>query len=465
MIETILSNFHLEKILWIVKKRLALMLIIGAMCGAAGGAFAMLTNENTYTASVSFFVYSNPDYVSDTSVNMSGQELALAKSLVQSYTLVLKSDTVMNAVIEQLDLPYAPKQLAASINYQMVEDTSVFYITVSNSDPYRAMEIANTLAEVAPQEISRIVKSGGIEVIDYATLPTMPMQSASITTFALLGFVGGFGMTAVAVLFIGLMDTTVRRKYELRLNFDIPIIGEIPLIAAADKKQTVEKVLNDDSPFAVKESYSSLRSNLMFTAKGEKCPVYAITSAEPDEGKTLNSINIAQSLSQVGKRVLLIDADMRNSSVSDEMDLNGGIGLSQFLAGMEDEPNYLKINKNFIVLPAGRIPPNPAELLVSERMKELIEFAKKTFDCVIIDLPPVGLVSDALNVCDQVVGYLLVVRAGESKIVKEKNAIRSLENVGATICGFIFNGINVKSADYAYRRSEYKYHYGEKKKD
>lgn len=463
MIETILNNFNIERLLWILKKRLALMIIIGAIGGSVAGFYAIQTNETTYSANVSFYVYSNPDYAYDSSINISSQDFSLAKMLVESYTLVLHSDTVLDKVIETLGLSYTPAQLTTMIDANMIENTAVFYVTVYHSDPYMAMEIANALAEVAPSEIARIVKSGGIEVIDYAKLPTVPYSSTNFMKFVVIGFIGGFGLSAVIFFFFGLIDTTVRRRYELKDVFSIPILGEIPQMMSPSKKIMINKILSDESPFAIKESYSSLRANILFTGKGEKCPVYAITSAEENEGKSLNSINIAIALSQLGKKVLLIDGDMRNSTIGKQLKLNQKQGLSQYLAGIIQKPELVSHGENLSVLLSGTLPPNPAELIGGNRFSELLDQMKQEFDYIIIDLPPVGIVADARLIAEDVTGYFMVVRSGISKMNKEKRAVLYLEQVGAEIAGFIYNGVNPKSSDYTYKKYDYEYQYGDKK--
>ena len=120
-------------------------------------------------------------------------------------------------------------------------------------------------------------------------------------------------------------------------------------------------VLGENSSFAVKESYNTIRANLLFTGKGERCPVYAVTSADKDEGKTLNSVNIANSYAQLGKKVLLIDGDMRNMSVASLLKLRGRLGLSQYLAGLRETPQIVEYRQNLDVLVGGenhRILPN-----------------------------------------------------------------------------------------------------------
>ena len=337
MLETIISNFHIEKIMYIIRKRIALILCFVAIGGMAGGAYAYKTNETYYRAAVSFYVYSNPEYKYETSVNISSTEFALAKNLVQSYTMVLRSNTVMQKVLEATEIPYTASQLAGSVTSSGVDGTSIFYVYVYDSNPYYAMELANAIADIAPSEIARIVKSGGIEVVDYATLPVAPYSSTNMAKFVILGAAAGGVVVAAIALFFGLLDTTIRKKYELRLTFNIPILGEVPFIYPANRKSKANVILDEESPFAMKESYSALCTNMLFTACGDACPVYVVTSSEQDEGKSLTSINISKGFSNLGKRVLLIDADMRNSTLARVLSLKKEGGLSEYLAGINAE--------------------------------------------------------------------------------------------------------------------------------
>ena len=416
MLETILNNFHLEKILWILQKRIAYIMILGVLGGMAGGAYAYLTNSTLYRAEVSFYVYSDPDYVYDSSVNISNSEFTQAKNLVQSYILILKSNTILQKVLEEAGLDYGTEALSGRIGTSVVENTAVFYVYTYDSDPYRAMELAN---------------------------------------YALVGFAGCFGASFVLFLLAGLMDTTIRRRYELKLAFRIPVLGDIPQIQAPDRKSKPVLVLGENSSFAVRESYNTIRANLLFTGKGERCPVYAVTSADKDEGKTLNSVNIAISYAQLGKKVLLIDGDMRNMSVASLLKLRGRLGLSQYLAGLRETPQIVEYRQNLDVLVGGENPPNPSELLGGERMKELLTTLRSRYDCIIIDLPPVGIVTDALLLSYEVTAYLLVVRAGVSHMSREKSAVTLLEQVDADICGILFNGLPPKSKDCNYRLQQY----------
>ena len=133
------------------------------------------------------------------------------------------------------------------------------------------------------------------------------------------------------------------------------------------------KLLKTNSPFAVKEAYNAIRTNLLFTQQGEKCPVFVVTSPTANNGKTINSANMAISFAQMGKRTLIIDSDMRNPSLHKLFSLNSKNGLSEILAGLTDNITVSKTDiENLSVITAGKIPPNPAELLASPRFSRVL---------------------------------------------------------------------------------------------
>ena len=454
MFETILSNFHLEKILWILKVKSKYIIFVTLLFALAAGAYADYSRTSTYVAQISFYVYSNPDYITDSTVNINSYEVSQAKSLLSSYMQILRSKTFLTKVQEETGLPYTVSYIRSCISASTVDNTPVFIVSVFHPDPVSAMNIANAIGSLAPAEITRIVKSGGIEILDKAELPIVPYQSTSVMKQAIIGGLVGFGLATFLFLLRGLLDTTVRKKYEIKERFTIPILGDIPRLPTATKRKPFNKILNQESPFALRESYNNIRANLLFTGRGEKCPIYAITSADTAEGKTLNNINVAVSYMHLEKKVLVIDADMRKGSLSILLNMKEEEGLSEYLAQVVEVPNINKTLDNLSVIASGYIPPNPAELLSSDRWSELLEFCKTEYDAIFIDLPPVGIVSDALLLAKDVTAYILIVREKVTKFDREQMIVGQLEALGANICGFIYNGVSMKSEDYTYK------HYG-----
>lgn len=450
MFETILTNFHLEKIFWILKVKLKYIILATIVAALAAGLYASYTRSSTYMAQISFYVYSNPAHITDPNVNINSSDFTQARNLVTSYMQILKSRTFLNKLIKETGLAHSADYIKGSISASSVENTAVFIVSVQNPNPVNAMNIANAIGDLAPDEITRIVKSGGIEVIDRAELPTYPYQSTSVLKMSALGGIGGFTLTAFLFLLRGLLDTTIRKEDELRDMFTIPILGEVPLLIPESRRMKINKILNVDSPFALRESYNNIRTNLRFTGRLEKCPVYAITSSDVAEGKTLNTINLAISFTQIGKKVLVIDADMRKRSISTTLDIEMIDGLSEYLAGFVDTPFITEYITNLSVLSSGEIPPNPSELLSNNRWHELLENCKKEYDVIFIDLPPAGVVTDALLLTKDVTAYILIVREKVTKYDRGQMMVRRLEALGANICGFVYNGISMKSQDYIY---------------
>lgn len=223
-----------------------------------------------------------------------------------------------------------------------------------------------------------------------------------------------------------------------------------------------KKMLGTDSPFVVKEAYNALRTNLIFTEKGEKCPVFVVTSPDANNGKTINTVNLAISFAQMGKRTLIIDSDMRNPTVHRMFSIPVKNGLSEILAGMTDNITVSKTEvENLSILTSGKIPPNPAELLSSPRMDKLLDFVKLHYDCVFIDTPPINIVTDATSFAAVATGYALVVKAGQTDIPDVKAALAPLQHVGANIVGFILNDVSSEKRKYAsyYKRYSYNYSY------
>lgn len=232
-------------------------------------------------------------------------------------------------------------------------------------------------------------------------------------------------------------------------------------------KSDPKKILCSNSSFSVKEAYNSIRTNLLFLQQGEKCPVFVITSPTANNGKTINTINLAVSFAQMGKKTLLIDSDMRNPTMHKMFSIPVKNGLSEILAGLTDNISVSKTGiENLSVLTAGKIPPNPAELLSSERMDKLLDFVREHYDCVFIDTPPINIVTDSTLFAPKVTGYILIVKTDTTNIHDVKTTVSNLEQINANILGFILNDVYSDRKKYYsyYRKYSYNYSYGGRNK-
>ncbi len=214
-------------------------------------------------------------------------------------------------------------------------------------------------------------------------------------------------------------------------------------------------ITNPKSPIA--EAYRTLRTNIQFSNVDENLKVLCVTSSGPSEGKTTTSCNLAETFAQSGKRVLLIDGDLRKPRVHKVFRLSGTKGVTNLLAGQMklEEVTHL-VGSDLTVIPCGPIPPNPSELLASKRMKELLDELKKHYDVIIIDASPVGVVTDSAILSTIVDGTVLVVASGKTEIENGKRAKQLLENVNARIIGVVMTMIPVtKNSYYGYQYYSY----------
>ena len=193
-----------------------------------------------------------------------------------------------------------------------------------------------------------------------------------------------------------------------------------------------------------------LSNGLRTTPK--KCPVFAVTGADYDEGKTTNSINVAVVFAMMGKKTLLIDGDLRNGDIAEKFSLDPKSGLSEYLAGIQKELTIRKnVRKNLDIITTGVIPPNPTDLLISDKWKDTISRLKQEYDMIIIDTPSIGVVADGVEVVNVATAFIVVIREFVTRFEREELIIRRLDGVGANVCGFIYNGMNVRSVDYNHK--------------
>lgn len=232
--------------------------------------------------------------------------------------------------------------------------------------------------------------------------------------------------------------------------------------SAGYTKNDAKKILCQDSSFTVKEAYNSIRTNLLFLQQGEKCPIFVVTSPTANNGKTINTVNLAVSFAQMGKKTLIIDSDMRNPTIHRLFSISVKNGLSEILAGLTDNISVSKTDiENLSVLTAGKIPPNPTELLSSSRMDKLLDFVKEHYDCVFIDTPPINILTDSTVFARKVTGYILIIKTDTTNTNDVKTTIGNLESIGGNILGFVLNDVTSEKKKYYsyYKRYNYNYSY------
>lgn len=222
-------------------------------------------------------------------------------------------------------------------------------------------------------------------------------------------------------------------------------------------------ILNENTPWTVKEAYKTMRTNVTLSLPDEGHRVIAFTSAEPHDGKTTNAINFAISLGQIDKKVLLVDCDMRRPMVANILGIESTPGLSDMISGLaraRDGMHHLA-EYGIDIITAGTMTPDPTLLLQSSRMKMIIQELKKVYEYIIIDLPPATVVTDASLLAGLMDGFLLVVRHNETDYRSVSDMVEQLNMANAQIIGFVYN--DATSGEDHYYKNSYgykKYGYG-----
>lgn len=227
--------------------------------------------------------------------------------------------------------------------------------------------------------------------------------------------------------------------------------------ATGDSKKTLHKNLE----FTATEQYKLLRTNLDFTLpEDQKCPIIGVTSSMRGEGKSTTSVNLSYVLAEKGKRVLLIDGDLRIPSVAKKMRIKSSPGLTDLLMGKGAQIADFQSDllSNWYILPSGDIPPNPSELLGSRRMEAILNDLKEMFDYIIIDLPPVNIVSDALSISNLITGMIVVIREDYTTKKELEHCFRQLELSNVNVLGCVMNETKNGNGSYGKYKKYSKYY-------
>jgi polysaccharide biosynthesis transport protein len=352
------------------------------------------------------------------------------------------------------------KQEANKLNESAIE----YNLLKRDADTYRAL-YEGLLQKMKEAGVSAGLKSNNFRIIDAARAPTGPIEP-NIPRNLLFAFVLG-SATGVGLAFLleGL-DNTIRTTDQAQAISGLAPLGMIPLgsksaregpnpkrLVIASSKESIELVTQVRPQSQMAESYRALRTSLLLSNLGSPPRVIMVTSALPQEGKTTTSINCAVVLAQKGVRVLLIDADLRRPSIHKTLGMGPRTGLSNVLTGsttLENAITRTAVLPNLYVLPAGTPPPNPAELLASANMRDVLAQLRDQYDHIVVDTPPSLSVTDAVVLSPRADAVVLVIRSGQTTKQALRRSRDILAQVSAKVVGVLLNAVDLSSPDYYY---------------
>jgi capsular exopolysaccharide synthesis family protein len=338
----------------------------------------------------------------------------------------------------------------ANLNEKYIQLSILKREVETNRNLYDAL--MKKLKESDITEESQTVNVWVIEEADLPSGPAKPQKKRNMLLAIVLGLFGGIGLA----FFIEYLDNTVKSPEDVEERFDIPVVGTIPLYKS-ENETIVQSVLTDSSPL-VSEGFNSLRTSIFLSSADALPGTLIVTSTSPGEGKSSISACLASTVAKAGKKTLLIDADMRRPVQHKNFRIDNKVGLSNVLAGLatRDFINNGLVD-NLHVITAGPVPPNPSELLSSEKMKRLIADLSDTYDMIIIDSPPVINVSDALLLSKHAQGVIIVSWAGSTTYEMIRKGLKQIREVAAPVIGMVLNRFDAKKSGYYYGYGDYYY--------
>jgi succinoglycan biosynthesis transport protein ExoP len=393
-----------------------------------------------------------------------------SRSALQSAQAKLTAE--INKVVEGVSNEYRAaaaqeQSLQAAMNSQqgqmMGQNKMGVQYTVLQRDADSNRQIYENLLQRAKEAgISGERRTTNVRVIDQAEVPggAFHPNVRSDMTFA---FMAGLVFAFALAFGFEYLDNRIKTPQELKANINVPFLGMVPTLAA-EKDAPVNPLLNNGVPQNFAEAFKSIRTNVLFSTAEEGMRTLVVTSAGPGEGKSLVASNLAMALAQAGQRVLLVDCDMRRPRVHEIFEGPQEPGLSNVLSGNAKTSEAIRKASlpGLWLMPAGHIPPNPAELLAARRFNDLMTSLDTHFDWVVLDTPPVMVVADSSIVANQASGVVFVVRADKTTKQSVRAAAEQLDAANAHLIGSVLNGADVLRNPYyysAYYRKDYARYY------
>lgn len=369
-----------------------------------------------------------------------------AQQRVQSYAELVKSTDITQQVVDTAGADLTPSQVAGQTTATGDAMTVLLNVAVTDSDPQRALQLAEGFGEVLPEAINRLETPDGggpalakLTVVNPPALPTSPIAPKTEQNVAIgivLGLLAGIGIA----LLINAFDRRVKFSEQLESIAGKPVVGSIPFRKAEDRERGAEHIVpfrEGHSPTA--EAFRRLRTNLQFLNVDNPPRVVVLTSSVATEGKSETAINFSLALAESGKRVLLIEADLRRPLVVSYLSMPDKVGLTNILSGQAEFADVVQETRHdgMDLLACGPLPPNPSELLASDMARHLIDELRVKYDYVIIDSPPLLPVTDGALLARITDGALLVVRSHRTTVDQVAQAVDNLAKADATLLGVV----------------------------
>lgn len=434
-------------------------LVLAVLAGGLLGLRSWRSYTPMYRSEATFTVQLLSNQYDITGVD-SYYDKAAAEQLANTFPYLLSSDLMQQLLQRELGVGW----LNGSITAQAVANTNLFSVQVTSTSAQDACDILNGVIAVYPQVANYVVGSTELNVLVPPAVASQPYNSFQPTRTIVKGAVLGFGVGVVFLLVLAMASKTIRTREDMKKWMNVPCLGTLPTVSfkrRTGKTGGTVTILNDRTGSAFQESIRSLRIRFLREAERQESKVFLVSSTVPGEGKTTVAVNLALTLGQNGARVILVDMDLRKSSVKKALGLTApSKGVPELLRSGEESPKAALVElegTRVRVLAGDKAVENPRRQLESRKLSGLIKALREEADYVVIDTPPNGLLGDSTALAGLADGILYVVRAGKAQVPHIMDSIQLLSSSRTPLMGCVLNGVKENGGGYGYG---YGYGYG-----
>lgn len=445
------DTIDLVEIFRALYKRRVWIVLAAVAFGTVIGMYGKFVVKDVFQAEASMCII-------DSNKEVSMSDLQVGSALTNDYEGIIKSRVVLTKVIANLKLDIEYKELYNAVSIENPDGTRIIKINVISGNQNEAVDIANEILSVSIDEIPHVLGSNTPTVLDKADELFVENIRRSVMSYTLIGVLAGIVISCGAVVISVITNTSIKNEEDIQKCSGLSVLGAVPDYKGKKQKKIMWP---EDLPFNASEAIYQLRTGILYSSKDVK--TIAITSAFENQGKSFISFHLAYSLSQVGKKVLLVDTDMRKSVLQRRMGLEGvKLGLSEYLSGNAElgQVIYDVGITNMHVLFSGKLVPNASALLAAKWLENLCAEVRDSYDYVIFDTPPICVVGDAAIVASFCDGALLVIENGVTKKKTLAQMKSEMDKVDAKVIGVVQNMVGSKKDSSYYGKGNYGYYYG-----
>ena len=425
----------------VLKRYFPAVLLSGILCGLECFILLFITVPRQYESRALI------------SIESEGHSAESPEYFLNACRAVSESAAIQDNLIANLDLPYTREQLNKMISAESSDSKGKVKLIVRCGDAYDAKTVVNELAELSVQEFNRVITFGAAEVSHFGELNTKPLLRGSIPLFTIAAFLAGIIASCIISYFHAAFDKVVRSDDDIAQNHGFPVLASIPELnrEKKDVRSTYymykkiknnsfsEYILSEGSPITVSKAYDSARMSLISAVSQNEKKIIAVTSANDSEGKSTLCSNMAVSFANAGFKVLLVECDMINPTISKSFGIAPKFGLSAVLKGLcaVSEAVAEGVVRNLDVIPAGRVNPDSAELLCSDSMKAFLEASAENYNYVFLDTPSLSASGDSQLMNGSITGFVFVIKENSTTHPDVESAIDKINSEKVNILGLV----------------------------